>query len=88
MRSTSASPTSMTTLIAEGHNLTRDFKAGGGVVRALRGVDVQLQPGELVALRGRSGSGKTTLLNILTGIDSPTQGQVSLLGHDLAQLNE
>jgi putative ABC transport system ATP-binding protein len=78
----------MTTLIAEGHNLTRDFKAGGGVVRALRGVDVQLQPGELVALRGRSGSGKTTLLNILTGIDSPTQGQVSLLGHDLAQLNE
>ncbi|HEY7850382.1 MAG TPA: ABC transporter ATP-binding protein [Ktedonobacterales bacterium] len=88
MRSTSASPTSMTTLIAEGHNLTRDFKAGGGVVRALRGVDVQLQPGELVALRGRSGSGKTTLLNILTGIDSPTQGQVSLLGHDLARLDE
>jgi putative ABC transport system ATP-binding protein len=78
----------MTTLIAEGHNLTRDFKAGGGVVRALRGVDVQLQPGELVALRGRSGSGKTTLLNILTGIDSPTQGQVSLLGHDLARLDE
>jgi putative ABC transport system ATP-binding protein len=47
-----------------------------------------LQPGEMVALRGRSGSGKTTLLNILTGIDSPTQGQVTLLGHDLARLNE
>jgi putative ABC transport system ATP-binding protein len=76
------------TPIAEGHNITRDFKAGGGIVRALRGVDLQLRPGEFVALRGRSGSGKTTLLNILTGIDNPTQGQVSLLGHDLARMNE
>jgi len=75
-------------LIAEGHNITRDFKVGGGIVRALRGVDLQLRPGEFVALRGRSGSGKTTLLNILTGIDNPTQGQVSLLGHDLARMNE
>ena len=74
--------------IVVGHGLTRDFKAGGGIVRALRGIDVSLQPGEMVALRGRSGSGKTTLLNLLTGIDSPTQGQVTLLGHDLAHLNE
>jgi len=76
------------TPIAEGHNITRDFKVGGGIVRALRGIDLQLRPGEFVALRGRSGSGKTTLLNILTGIDNPTQGQVSLLGHDLARMNE
>ena len=76
------------TPIVVGHGVTRDFKAGGGIVRALRGIDVELQPGEIVALRGRSGSGKTTLLNILTGIDSPTQGQVNLLGHDLARLNE
>ncbi|HKB48495.1 MAG TPA: ABC transporter ATP-binding protein [Ktedonobacterales bacterium] len=76
------------TPIAEGHNITRDFKVGGGIVRALRGIDLQLRPGEFVALRGRSGSGKTTLLNILTGIDNPTQGQVTLLGHDLASMNE
>jgi putative ABC transport system ATP-binding protein len=76
------------TPIAEGHNITRDFKVGGGIVRALRGVDLQLRPGEFVALRGRSGSGKTTLLNIFTGIDNPTQGQVSLLGHELARMNE
>ena len=75
-------------LIVDAHNITRDFKVGGGVVSALRGIDLQLQQGELVALRGRSGSGKTTLLNILTGLDNPTQGSVSLLGHDLARLNE
>ena len=74
--------------IVVGQNITREFKVGDGVVRALRGIDVRLQPGELVALRGRSGSGKTTLLNILTGIDSPTQGQVTLLGRDLARLDE
>lgn len=75
-------------LIVDARNITRDFKVGGGVVSALRGIDLQLQRGELVALRGRSGSGKTTLLNILTGLDNPTQGSVRLLGHDLARLNE
>ncbi|HKS71461.1 MAG TPA: ABC transporter ATP-binding protein [Ktedonobacterales bacterium] len=74
--------------IAEGYGITRDFKVGGGVVHALRGVDVRLEPGECVALRGRSGSGKTTLLNILTGIDHPTHGRVSILGRDLARMNE
>ncbi|HEX6798049.1 MAG TPA: ABC transporter ATP-binding protein [Ktedonobacterales bacterium] len=74
--------------IAEGYGITRDFTAGGGVVHALRGIDIRLEPGECVALRGRSGSGKTTLLNILTGIDHPTQGRVSILGRDLARLNE
>ena len=80
--------TAGTTFIVEGYNITREFKVGGIVTQALRGVDLQLQPGELVALRGRSGSGKTTLLNILTGLDNPTKGHVTLLGRDLAKLNE
>jgi ABC-type lipoprotein export system ATPase subunit len=54
----------------------------------LRGVDLCIQPGEFVALRGRSGSGKTTLLNILIGLDNPTQGKVLILGQDLARLSE
>src|SRR5258708_3910569 len=73
--------------IAEARGVTRDFR-GGGVVHALRGVDLLLKPGEFVALRGRSGSGKTTLLNILIGLDDPTEGQVFILEQDLAGLSE
>src|SRR5258708_36636798 len=73
--------------IAEARGVTRDFR-GGGVVHALRGVDLLLKPGEFVALRGRSGSGKTTLLNILIGLADPTEGQVFILAQDLARLSE
>ena len=76
------------TAIAEARGVTRDFPGGGGMVRALRGIDLRIEPGELVALRGRSGSGKTTLLTILIGLDNPTQGQVLILGEDLAGLSE
>src|SRR5438067_2129887 len=74
--------------IAEARGVTRDFHTAGGIVHALRGVDLHVQSGELVALRGRSGSGKTTLLNILIGLDNPTQGKVFILEHDLAALDE
>lgn len=74
--------------IAETKGVTRDFNEGSGIVHALQGVDLSIQPGELVALRGRSGSGKTTLLNIIVGLDNPTRGQVFILGRDLALLDE
>ncbi len=78
----------ISTAIAEMQGVTRDFHGGGGVVHALRGIDLRIEPGEFVALRGRSGSGKTTLLNILIGLDNPTQGRVIILGEDLARLSE
>ncbi len=74
--------------IAEMHEVTREFRSAAGVVQALRGITLRVQPGEFVALRGRSGSGKTTLLNILVGLDSPTQGTVKVLQRDLSKLNE
>ncbi len=81
-------PVEGTLYIAEASGVTRDFRSSGGVVHALRGIDLRIEPGEFVALRGRSGSGKTTLLNILVGLDDPKQGGVYILGRDLATLDE
>jgi len=55
---------------------------------ALRGVSLQVQAGEFVAVVGKSGSGKTTLLNVLAGIDRPTSGAVSIAGTQLHSLSE
>jgi putative ABC transport system ATP-binding protein len=80
--------TAIATAVVEARGLTRDFQVGARTVHVLRGIDLHISPREFIALRGRSGSGKTTLLNILVGLDNPTHGQVSVLGHDLARLNE
>lgn len=74
--------------IAETRGITRDYVSGGGVVHALRGIDLRIHPGEFIALRGRSGSGKTTFLNILIGLDNPTAGHVFILGQELAKMSE
>jgi putative ABC transport system ATP-binding protein len=74
------------TLQARG--LTRLYRTGEVVVRALRGVDLDLFHGELVVLVGPSGSGKSTLLNILGGLDVPTSGTVRFRDHDLAHADE
>ncbi len=57
-------------------------------IPALRGVDLNVEAGSFVALKGRSGSGKTTLLNCLAGLDKPTSGEAIVLGHDLMQMSD
>ena len=81
-------PSVATQTVAEARGVTRDFRSGGTTVHALRGIDLRIPAGQLIALRGRSGSGKTTLLNILVGLDNPTQGQVAILGRVLEPLSE
>ena len=60
----------------------------GAEVAALRGVNLHVEAGSFVTLKGRSGSGKTTLLICLAGLDRPTSGSVHVLGHDLNQMSD
>jgi lipoprotein-releasing system ATP-binding protein len=72
--------------ILEARALTRSFPSGGRTLEVLRGVDITLSAGEIVAVLGPSGSGKSTLLHCLGGLDRPTSGSVWIGGRDLALL--
>jgi ABC-type lipoprotein export system ATPase subunit len=74
--------------ILEIRGLTKTFSTPNGELVALKHVDVQIGPGEFVALIGKAGSGKSTLVNVLTGMDRPTRGRVLIGGvkvHDLSE---
>ena len=68
--------------------LTRRYGEGETAVDALRGVDLQVHSGELVAVMGPSGSGKSTLMHILAGLDKPTTGTVMIAGTDITRLDD
>jgi putative ABC transport system ATP-binding protein len=68
--------------------VTKTYRSSGVEVQALRGVSLQVQSGEMVAIMGPSGSGKTTLLNCMSGLDEIDAGTVRIAGVDLATLND
>ena len=72
----------------EGSALVKTYHQGDEEIRALRGVDVSVAPGEFLAITGASGSGKSTLLHILGGLDRPDSGDVWLQGEALSQLGD
>lgn len=72
----------------EARNITRMFPVGGGEFYALRNVDIDIPAGKLTILKGRSGSGKTTLMNILSALDTPTEGDVSFDGQAYSEMGK
>jgi putative ABC transport system ATP-binding protein len=69
-------------------DVTRRYGAGDTAVEALRGVDLAISQGELVAVMGPSGSGKSTLMHILAGLDKPRSGTVTIAGQDVTKLDD
>ncbi len=69
-------------------NVEKVFKTRAGPFTALRGVDLEIQGGEFVAIVGPSGSGESTLINMMTGIDRPTSGEVHVGGERLTGMSE
>ncbi|MAV04014.1 MAG: macrolide ABC transporter ATP-binding protein [Euryarchaeota archaeon TMED279] len=68
--------------------LWKIYEMGDEKVQAVRGIDLEIEQGEMVAIMGASGCGKTTLLNILSGIDDPSAGQVKVAGRPLFGIDD
>jgi putative ABC transport system ATP-binding protein len=78
----------MSTPIVEARSLEKTYDTGTVRVEALRGVDLAVEQGEMVAIMGPSGCGKTTLLNCLSGLDSIDEGEVLVAGTSLADMSD
>ena len=69
-------------------NIIRDFQLGQETVHVLKGIDLDIERGEYVAIMGPSGSGKSTLMNLLGCLDTPTSGSYILNGNDVSQMSD
>ncbi|MCB0277922.1 MAG: ABC transporter ATP-binding protein [Calditrichaeota bacterium] len=69
-------------------DITRHYKMGTEIVKALNGVSIDIDTNEYVAIMGSSGSGKSTLMNIIGCLDSPTSGTYTLNGKDVSKMND
>src|SRR5207249_1124337 len=75
-------------IVIDIENLTKDYVMGEEIVRALRGVSLQIRRNEYLAIMGPSGSGKSTLMNMLGCLDTPTNGRYEFNGKNVAEMND
>jgi putative ABC transport system ATP-binding protein len=75
-------------LVVNVQEVTKDYVLKSGIVRALKGINLQVKKGEYISIMGPSGSGKTTLFNMIGGLDRPTSGSVYIDGMNLAKMND
>jgi putative ABC transport system ATP-binding protein len=75
-------------LVIDIKDIRRDFPLGQEIVKVLKGIDLQIEKGEYVALMGPSGSGKSTLMNLLGCLDTPTGGTYLLSGQDVSNMSQ
>jgi len=75
-------------LVVDVKEVTKNYVLKSGVVKALRGINLQVKRGEYISIMGPSGSGKTTLFNMIGGLDRPTSGSVLIDGMDLAKMSD
>jgi putative ABC transport system ATP-binding protein len=75
-------------LVIDIKNITKDYVMGEEIVRALRGVSLQIHRNEYIAVMGPSGSGKSTLMNMLGCLDTPTSGRYQFNGRNVAEMND
>jgi len=75
-------------LLVDLRNVVKTYQTSAGVFTALKGIDLQVEPGAFVSIIGKSGSGKSTLINVITGIDRPTSGEVFVRHTPVHKLNE
>jgi lipoprotein-releasing system ATP-binding protein len=78
----------MNDVVISCRNLTKQFSQGDLAVPVLKGVNLDLIKGEMLAIVGSSGSGKSTLLHVLGGLDAPSSGDIRILGQNIAQISE
>ena len=74
--------------VLHAQSLVKCYQEGNNELEVLRGVELVVEQGDILAIIGASGSGKSTLLNLLGGLDDATRGSVSIAGNDLSQLND
>lgn len=74
--------------VLEVRGVRKTYESEGAPVRALRGLDMDMEEGEFIAVMGPSGCGKSTLLNLVAGLDTPTEGSIVLAGESLTDKDE